>query len=149
MPCFLILIFPYNGYTPTEKLQYWWAFLASITSKQKFFRYCIMTPPERKRGKSKALLGKANLRGKLDAILEWYELQVTGTIGRSLAKIQWKNIRYYDYDTQWAYYKHNHIYNHKNYDRSFSKDYDNVDNKRLYEYDFILWYNNRHNPLPP
>ena len=67
-----------------------------------------MTPPKRKRGKSKALLGKANLRGKLDAILEWYELQVTGTIGRSLAKIQWKNIRYYDYDTQWAYYKHNH-----------------------------------------
>lgn len=73
-----------------------------------------MTPPERKQGKSKAPLGKANLRGKLDAILEWYELQVTGTIGRSLAKIQWKNIRYYDYDTQLApYYKHNHIYNHK------------------------------------
>ena len=48
-----------------------------------------MTPPERKRGKSKALLGKTNLQGMLDAmILKWYELQVTGNIGRSLAKIQ-------------------------------------------------------------
>ena len=53
-----------------------------------FFRHFIMTPPERKRGKSKALLGKTNLQGMLDAILKWYELQVTGNIGRSLAKIQ-------------------------------------------------------------
>ena len=47
-----------------------------------------MTPPERKRGKSKALLGKTDLQGMLDAILKWYELQVTGNIGRSSAKIQ-------------------------------------------------------------
>ena len=71
-----------------EKLQYWWTFLPSTTSNQKFFRHYIMTPPERKRGKSKALLGKTNLQGMLDAILKWYELQVTGNIGRSLAKIQ-------------------------------------------------------------
>ena len=44
------------------------------------FRHFIMTPP--------ALLGKTNLQGMLDAILKWYELQVTGNIGRSLAKIQ-------------------------------------------------------------